>query len=44
MSSNSVSQAFFKVENRDPIYRNLYFTGGSTHPGGGTPMVTLSGS
>jgi phytoene desaturase len=43
MSSNSVSQAFFKVENRDPIYRNLYFTGGATHPGGGTPMVTLSG-
>lgn len=43
MSSNSVSQAFFRVENRDPIYRNLYFTGGSTHPGGGTPMVTLSG-
>lgn len=43
MSSNRVSQAFFKVENRDPIYRNLYFTGGSTHPGGGTPMVTLSG-
>ena len=43
MRSNCVSQAFFKVENRDPIYRNLYFTGGATHPGGGTPMVTLSG-
>jgi diapolycopene oxygenase len=23
--------------------KGLYFVGGSTHPGGGVPMVTLSG-
>jgi phytoene dehydrogenase-like protein len=23
--------------------RGLYFAGGTTHPGGGVPMVTLSG-
>lgn len=43
MSSNTFSQAFFKVENKDPVLKNVYFVGGSTHPGGGTPMVTLSG-
>jgi diapolycopene oxygenase len=25
------------------LLSNLYFVGGSTHPGGGVPMVTLSG-
>ncbi|GGM40765.1 diapolycopene oxygenase [Paraliobacillus quinghaiensis] len=44
MSSNRFKQAFFRVPNKDTHIEHLYFVGGSTHPGGGTPMVTLSGS
>ncbi|MGJ9385136.1 phytoene desaturase family protein [Salipaludibacillus sp. CF4.18] len=33
----------FKIPSRSSLYENLYFAGGSTHPGGGVPMVTLSG-
>ncbi|WP_100333720.1 phytoene desaturase family protein [Bacillus alkalisoli] len=33
----------FKIPCRSNILSNLYFTGGSTHPGGGVPMVILSG-
>ncbi|MFD0958418.1 phytoene desaturase family protein [Paenibacillus chungangensis] len=33
----------FKIPSRSELIRNLYFVGGSTHPGGGVPMVTLSG-
>ncbi|WP_223700125.1 phytoene desaturase family protein [Sutcliffiella deserti] len=33
----------FKIPCRSKVVENLYFTGGSTHPGGGVPMVTLSG-
>jgi diapolycopene oxygenase len=43
MSSNSFEQAFFRISNKDRHIKGLWFAGGSTHPGGGTPMVTLSG-
>ncbi|MGM0873359.1 MAG: phytoene desaturase family protein [Bacillota bacterium] len=33
----------FKIPSKSTILQNLYFVGGSTHPGGGVPMVTLSG-
>ena len=33
----------FKIPSRSAVLSNLYFVGGSTHPGGGVPMVTLSG-
>ncbi|QJC52180.1 phytoene desaturase [Paenibacillus albicereus] len=33
----------FKIPSRSPLLGGLYFVGGSTHPGGGVPMVTLSG-
>ncbi|OXM16118.1 phytoene desaturase family protein [Paenibacillus herberti] len=33
----------FKIPSRSPLLEGLYFVGGSTHPGGGVPMVTLSG-
>ena len=33
----------FKIANQSSEVRNLYFVGGSTHPGGGVPMVSLSG-
>jgi len=33
----------FKNAQRSNILKNLYFVGGSVNPGGGMPMVTLSG-
>ncbi|MFO7536828.1 MAG: phytoene desaturase family protein [Chloroflexota bacterium] len=42
-SANSRWTAFRRPHNRCPDYRGLYFAGGTTHPGGGVPMVTLSG-
>lgn len=42
-SSNSKWTALRRPHNRAPDVRGLYFAGGTTHPGGGVPMVTLSG-
>ena len=42
-SSNDRWAAFRRPGNRAPGLRGLYFAGGSAHPGGGVPMVTLSG-
>ncbi len=33
---------YFRPHNRHAKYRNLYFAGGSTHPGSGIPLVLLS--
>lgn len=33
---------YFRPHNRHKKYKNLYFVGGSTHPGNGIPMVLLS--
>jgi phytoene desaturase len=33
---------YFRPHNRHSKYRNLYFAGGSTHPGNGIPLVLLS--
>lgn len=33
---------YFRPHNRHGKYKNLYFTGGSTHPGNGIPLVLLS--
>lgn len=33
----------FKAPKQSPLYRNLFFVGGSVNPGGGMPMVTLCG-
>ena len=33
----------FKFPKKSDQYKNLYFAGGSVNPGGGMPMVTLSG-
>ena len=33
----------FKAPKKSSEYNNLYFVGGSVNPGGGMPMVTLSG-
>lgn len=42
-SPNSKWTAFRRPHNRAVSPRGLYFVGGTTHPGGGVPMVTLSG-
>jgi phytoene desaturase len=43
ISSNSRSAAFIRQQNRSKKYKGLYFCGGSAHPGGGIPLVLLSG-
>jgi len=43
MSSNNRMAAFLRPPNKSRQYRNLYFVGGSSHPGGGIPLVLLSG-
>lgn len=42
-SSNSMGAAFLRPDNRDAKVRGLYYASGSVHPGGGVPLVTLSG-
>jgi phytoene desaturase len=42
-SSNSMTAAFMRPSNRDGRIRRLYYASGSAHPGGGVPLVTLSG-
>jgi diapolycopene oxygenase len=44
ISSNTPFAAFLRPHNRARDVRGLYFAGGTAHPGGGVPMVTLSGS
>ena len=43
ISSNSRNAAFLHQPNMSKYYKGLYFTGGSAHPGGGIPLVLLSG-
>ena len=40
-SSNGARSAFLRARNRSPI-KNLYCVGGSSHPGGGLPLVGIS--
>ena len=42
LGHNILQMGWFRPHNRDSRYKNLYFTGGSTHPGNGIPMVLLS--
>jgi phytoene desaturase len=43
ISSNGLRAAFLRPPNRDKHIAGLYFAGGATHPGGGLPLVALSG-
>lgn len=43
ISSNGARQTFFRPGNHAKDIKGLWFTGGTTHPGGGTPIVTLCG-
>lgn len=42
-SSNSVGSAFLRPQNRSNKLHGLYLASGSAHPGGGLPLVMLSG-
>lgn len=42
-AANSKKDVFFRPSARSEDISNIWFAGGSTHPGGGSPMVTLSG-
>lgn len=39
---NITQMGYFRPHNRHGRYKNLYFVGGSTHPGNGIPLVLLS--
>ncbi len=43
-SSNDMLAAFRRPANRSPDVTGLYLAGGTTHPGGGVPLVMLSGA
>lgn len=43
LSSNNRTAAFMRPPNRYKNIKRLYLTGGSAHPGGGIPLVLLSG-
>ena len=43
VSSNGVFSAFLRPPNKARRIENLYFAGGATHPGGGIPLVLISG-
>ncbi len=40
--SHGWKKVFLRPPNKDRKYQGLYYVGGSTHPGGGTPTVLLS--
>jgi phytoene dehydrogenase-like protein len=42
-ASNSKWAAFLRHANFSSTIKNLYFSGGSVHPGGGIPLALLSG-
>ena len=41
-SSNNMMSAFLRHPNFSKQIKNLYFCGGSVHPGGGIPLCLLS--
>lgn len=41
-SSNSIFSAFLRHSNFSNSFKNLFFVGGSSHPGGGIPLCLLS--
>ncbi|MCD8511577.1 MAG: FAD-dependent oxidoreductase [Bacillus sp. (in: Bacteria)] len=43
IASNRKKDTFLRPYNKAKDIKNLFFAGGSTHPGGGSPMVVLSG-
>ncbi len=42
ISHSILQMGYFRPHNRHRRFKNLYFVGGSTHPGNGVPLVLLS--
>ena len=42
LAHNIFQMGYFRPHNRHDKYKNLYFAGGSTHPGNGIPNVLIS--
>lgn len=42
IAHNILQMGWFRPHNQHPRYKNIYFTGGSTHPGNGIPNVLIS--
>jgi phytoene desaturase len=42
LAHNLLQMGYFRPHNQHSRYRNLYFVGGSTHPGNGIPNVLIS--
>lgn len=42
VAHNILQMGWFRPHNQHSRYKNLYFTGGSTHPGNGIPNVLIS--
>lgn len=42
LAHNLMQMGYFRPHNQHHKYRNIYFTGGSTHPGNGIPNILLS--
>lgn len=42
-ASNSLRGSFFRPANKDRQLKNMYFVGGTVHPGGGSPIVVKGG-
>jgi phytoene desaturase len=42
LAHNLMQMGYFRPHNRHSRYRNLYFVGGSTHPGNGIPNILVS--
>lgn len=42
-ASNSLRGSFFRPANKDSRLKNMYFVGGTVHPGGGSPIVVKGG-
>jgi phytoene desaturase len=43
LNHNIMQMGYFRPHNRHKVYKNLYFTGGCTHPGNGVPLALMSG-
>jgi len=42
LGHNIMQMGYFRPHNRHDRYRNIYFVGGSTHPGNGIPNILMS--
>jgi len=42
LNHNLMQMGYFRPHNQHAYYKNLYFAGGSTHPGNGVPLALIS--